>query len=128
MNIKIILSLIIVSLIIVSSCEDKDSSINDGNIIFWKNTSMINCAPVTVKVYIAGDEIGTISKDFEPYETVPECGAKNCLTVKYPVGSYDYKADYYCGNEKVGFWTGSIEIVDNNCTKIYLDILKSTEY
>jgi len=112
----------------LQSC-DKESETQTGDIVFWKFTDMLNCGPIEVKVYLNSNTIGTINMDFQPYYSVPNCGDENCLTVSKHIGSYNYKAECYCGTNKnlTGYWSCTLEVKKDSCTKIFFDYSEITK-
>ncbi len=109
----------------LQSC-DKEPETQTGEIVFWKftNTSTINCMSIDVIVYLNSNTIGTLNQDFNFYDSIPDCGAENCLTINKPIGIYNYKAECYCmsDNSKIGYWSGTLEVKEDSCTKIFFDI------
>lgn len=118
----------------LQSC-DKVSDSQTGEIVFWRYTSrsLRNCGGFKVEVYLNSNRIGTLNRDFgiydnRPdlsmhYDSIPNCGDENCLTVNKPVGIYNYKAECFCisDNSKIGYWTGTLEVKQDSCTKIFFD-------
>lgn len=112
----------------LQSC-DKEPETQTGEIVFWKFTDMLNCGPIEVKVNLNSNTIGTLNIDFQPYDSIPYCGAENCLTVNKPIGEYNYKAECYCGTNKklIGYWTGTLNVKQDSCTKIFFDYNEITK-
>jgi hypothetical protein len=112
----------------LQSCE-KNSETKTGEIVFWKFTDILNCGPIEVDVIINSKSVGTIHEDFRPYDSIPFCGAEKCVTINYPIGSYSYKAECYCGISKtlMGYWVGTLEVKQDSCTKVFFDIERMIE-
>lgn len=112
----------------LQSC-DKDPETKTGEIIFWKFTDILNCGQIEVKVYLNSNIVGSLDNDFQPYDSIPNCNDKNCLTLNKPIGEYNYKGECYCGTYKnlIGFWNGTLEVKQNSCTKIFFDYKEMTE-
>ncbi len=109
-------------------CDEVDNE-NTGEIVFWKFTDLLDCGPVEVNVIIDDKSVGTIYYDFQPYDSIPDCGSENCLTVTKAIGTYNYLAECYCGTHKtkIGYWSDTFEVKQDSCTKIYLDFREIQE-
>ena len=123
----LILSFFIITNLFISC--DKENEPQTGDIVFWKFTDLIDCGPIEVKITLNSKSIGTLNLDFQPYDSIPNCGAENCLTVNKPIGEYNYKAECYCGKNKnlIGYWTGTLNVKQDSCTKIFFDYNEITK-
>lgn len=93
---------------VLLSCKNNDSS-STGDVMFWIDDSN----PWVTQVEFRNSK-KSITKYY--YSTPSSCGASGCATYNdVPKGTYSYYAEneYY-------YWSGSVTVTKNNCTKMRL--------
>ena len=113
--------------VVLSSCEKTQEDSNTGRLLFYTNSSLINCV-FEIDILANGQKVGTL--DAGSIYTDSDCNCENPtgigLLVNLKKGTYDYSAnEVNCiATNKVNSWTGQVIVEQNSCTVIFLDIEK----
>ena len=120
MKVKVILLIVSIIMILLVSCDNDDSK-TKGSVTFGANYGIINCI-TTVTVYIDNENIGNLSI---PTDTITDCGLTGNITKDLTVGYHDYVVEIRpeIGTGCTKDISGSFEIYENECTKIFIDYL-----
>ena len=110
----------ILFLISIFSCSKDDTK--KGTATFGANYNVINCI-TTVTVFIDGEKLGKLTFYTD---TILYCGQPENLNKQLSVGPHDYKVEIRpitgigCTKDIIG----TISIIENECTKIFIDYRK----
>jgi hypothetical protein len=80
----------------------------EGTLSFYTNYGK----GATVRIYLEGYYVGSLSQYFEDRRYVPPCGSEGTLTIRLQAGTYNYTA-----TDGQGRWSGQITIPPNACAK-----------
>lgn len=118
---NLLVSIIVFCAIFLLSCEKTDST-PKGSVTFGANNHIINCITKVV-IVIDGEEVGVIP-GFS--DAITECGNKQNLTKGLPIGHHTYVAKIIPehGNECRKEISGSFDLIQNECVKIFIDYQK----
>lgn len=115
---------LIISIFIITNCEKKDDS-EKGQLLFYTNSYLINC-PFNIELSINGDKLGFINASTNYSKNNCNCddsiGIGLLLNLKE--GSVNYVAnEIECAAiNKINSWTGTVNIIKDSCTVVFLDI------
>lgn len=108
--------LIQILFLILNGCSDKETIskdsvnfINEGSYIFWTR----NSSYCPIDIYVDNVFVGTITTSTSNYEA-PDCYTSGYVTIKKPVGIYNYRAE----NSEY-FWNSSFTIA-YSCSSVEL--------
>ena len=130
---------------VFSSCEDK----KEAYVTFGANYHVLNC-PVTVTVFLNGENIGTLQNSVD---AINDCGEAGNITKKIGVGTHNFDVvaissydtnDFLYENLNgingcTKYFKGTFTVSENECKKIFFDfdnqsncnqnvIISKTEY
>lgn len=114
----VVLLLAIVSMLLLSACED-ESSEQMGTVTFGANYGIVNC-PVTVEVFIESGYAGEITFTSD---TLTTCDLPGNVTKELSVATYAYRVEIrpLSGTGCMKDVTGRVEIRKDHCTKVFID-------
>ena len=118
---------IILSLIFLIACK---KNLDNGSVLFCTNSTVINC-PFEIEISINDRIIDTLTAESEYLPTNCYCEAGNIgLLLELQPGSHNYSAkEVNCaGTNRINEWSGEINIIVNNCSTIFLDIINNQWY
>jgi len=104
-------------LVITISCDKIETK--KGKVSFGANYGVINC-PTNVTIYVDNKNIGILES---PIENLTDCGQAGSLTKDLSIGQHNYKVEIrpLSGVGCTKDLTGSIQIDENECTKVFVD-------
>lgn len=108
----------------INECEIQKAK--KGKVVFYTNAqALLNCGPFDVDIYIDSVYVGKLNNAFVG-DIQPDCTQKETtLIVEKKIGIYNFYAIPQCGD--YNNWTGQLEIVNDNCIYIYLNINNLTK-
>jgi hypothetical protein len=119
--------LVFLMFLVLSGCEKTQENSAKGKLLFYTNSPSINCV-FKIDILVNGEKIGTL--DASSKYTDSDCNCDNPtgigLLVNLGKGTYNYSAnEINCiATNKVNSWTGQVNVEQNSCTVIFLDITK----
>ncbi len=119
---KTLLLLVVLSLFFVSTGCKKEKEDKKGTATFGANYHVINCL-TNVTIYIDGNKIGRLNSFTDG---ITRCGQTENLTTELTVGQHSYKVEIRpeSGSGCSKDISGTIDIKENECTKVFTDYLK----
>jgi len=119
--------LVFLMFLVLSSCENTQENSDKGKLLFYTNSSLGNCV-FEIDILVNGEKVGTLNASSK--YTDSDCNCDNPtgigLLVKLEKGTYNYSAnEIKCiATNKINSWSGQVNVDQNSCTVIFLDILK----
>lgn len=119
--------LVFLMFLVLSSCEKTQDNSDKGKLLFYTNSSLGNCV-FEIDILVNGEKVGTL--DASSKYTDSDCNCDNPtgigLLVNLEKGTYNYSAnETNCiATNKVNSWSGQINVEQNSCAVIFLDIVK----
>jgi|WetSurMetagenome_2_1015567.scaffolds.fasta_scaffold59076_2 hypothetical protein len=119
--------LVFLMFIVLSSCEKKQDDSAKGKLLFYTNSSLMNCV-FKIDIFVDGEKAGTLDASSDYVDN--DCNCENPtgigLLINLKKGTYNYSAnEINCiATNKVNSWIGQINVKQNLCTLVFLDIAK----
>jgi hypothetical protein len=107
------------------SCEDSENDSDKGQLLFYTNSSLINC-PFEIEISLNGDKIGFVNASSLFSDTNCDCDDPSGigLLLDLKEGTYNYSADEIecTAANRINSWTGTVYITRDKCKVVFLDI------
>jgi len=90
-----------------------------GTVSFGANYGVINCI-TSVTIYVDNNKIGVLGSTID---NITDCGQNGTITKDLSVGQHSYKVEIrpLSGIGCTKDITGTIQIVENECSKVFID-------
>ncbi len=84
--------------------------LDSGTIVFYSD----DYSPYAINIVMQGIDIGSLQN---AVSTIPACGANNTITIKWPIGNYQYQG-FMLGDK---LWQENITVKKDSCIKVFLN-------